>query len=473
MCVQVSRSPEKTCVRAALGTPDWGGRSHPRRWLRNVNVCKVRGLTLGTGLAKRAHRRKRGPCSSQQPPYDVADSVRPVPAHRMRGPGRHGRRLQGHPPRPERLRPRPWWSRRCCRRSPRSASSSTMFSAEARLMAQLSHPNVVQVHDFGVVDGIPYLAMEYLPGRNLSQLRAAVAARGQRVPVGCALAIARDMCHGLGYAHEFVDSDGKRTPDHPSRRVAVERDGVPRRHGQAARLRRRQDRRRVRLRPHAVVQGQVRVHGAGAGEPSADRSARRRVRRRHRAARAAHRQAPVRGADRARDAAARVGGAGDRAVGGQPRGAARARRHREEGAGARSERALRVGRGAGRGARVARRAGVAAASGWRRSWPSCSPTTGWSCAKSAASRCCRAPSAASAAPRRPRPRRRWRSIPAPRRTRCRRGRRSGRSSITPIATRSAATPRRCRRCRRAAPSRCRCRRRRSSRARRRSRGCRS
>ncbi|HEX9101788.1 MAG TPA: serine/threonine-protein kinase, partial [Polyangia bacterium] len=85
-----------------------------------------------------------------------------------------------------------------------------MFSSEARLMAQLAHPNIVQVHDFGVVDGIPYLAMEYLPGRNLSQLRSAVAARGQRVPIGCALAIARDVCLGLGYAHDFVDGDGQR-----------------------------------------------------------------------------------------------------------------------------------------------------------------------------------------------------------------------------------------------------------------------
>jgi len=85
-----------------------------------------------------------------------------------------------------------------------------MFSGEARLMAQLTHPNIVQVHDFGVVDGIPYLAMEYLPGRNLSQLRAAVTARGLRMPVGCALAIARDVCHGLGYAHDFLDGEGKR-----------------------------------------------------------------------------------------------------------------------------------------------------------------------------------------------------------------------------------------------------------------------
>ncbi len=85
-----------------------------------------------------------------------------------------------------------------------------MFSAEARLMAQLTHPNIVQVHDFGVVDGIPYLAMEYLPGRNLSQLRAAVDASCLRVPLGAALAIVREVCHGLGYAHDFVDSEGRK-----------------------------------------------------------------------------------------------------------------------------------------------------------------------------------------------------------------------------------------------------------------------
>ena len=86
----------------------------------------------------------------------------------------------------------------------------SMFSAEARLMAQLTHPNIVQVHDFGVVDGIPYLAMEYLPGRNLSQLRAAVDASCLRVPLGAALAIVREVCHGLGYAHDYVDSEGRK-----------------------------------------------------------------------------------------------------------------------------------------------------------------------------------------------------------------------------------------------------------------------
>jgi len=84
-----------------------------------------------------------------------------------------------------------------------------LFRAEAKLSAQLAHPNVVQVHDFGVVDGVPFLVMEYLNGRNLTQLRTALGDDG-KLPLGAALAIARDMCHALGYAHDFVDAEGKR-----------------------------------------------------------------------------------------------------------------------------------------------------------------------------------------------------------------------------------------------------------------------
>src|SRR3954452_4411018 len=39
-----------------------------------------------------------------------------------------------------------------------------MFIAEAKISAQLSHPGIVQVHDFGVWAGTPYLVMDYLNG---------------------------------------------------------------------------------------------------------------------------------------------------------------------------------------------------------------------------------------------------------------------------------------------------------------------
>jgi serine/threonine protein kinase len=89
-----------------------------------------------------------------------------------------------------------------------------LFRAEAKLSAQLNHPNIVQVNDFGVADDVPYLVMEFLNGRNLTQLRGALEASSGgapgKLPIGAALAIARDMCHALGYAHDFVDSEGKR-----------------------------------------------------------------------------------------------------------------------------------------------------------------------------------------------------------------------------------------------------------------------
>src|SRR5438552_13660153 len=43
------------------------------------------------------------------------------------------------------------------------------FTREARALARLSHPNIVAVHDFGQVDGLHYLAMQYVDGPNLRQ----------------------------------------------------------------------------------------------------------------------------------------------------------------------------------------------------------------------------------------------------------------------------------------------------------------
>ena len=50
------------------------------------------------------------------------------------------------------------------RRSPEFAER---FLREARLAGSLSHPNIVTVHDYFEQDGIPYIAMEYVPGGSL------------------------------------------------------------------------------------------------------------------------------------------------------------------------------------------------------------------------------------------------------------------------------------------------------------------
>jgi serine/threonine protein kinase len=43
------------------------------------------------------------------------------------------------------------------------------FELEAKSLAQLSHPNIVKVHDYGEQSGMPYLVMEYLPGGTLKE----------------------------------------------------------------------------------------------------------------------------------------------------------------------------------------------------------------------------------------------------------------------------------------------------------------
>jgi len=75
-----------------------------------------------------------------------------------------------------------------------------LFKTEARVLSQLSHPNIVQVQDFGVCDGMFYLVMELLEGRDL--LKILRASRGP-LPVAATLRIARELCDGLGYIHSF------------------------------------------------------------------------------------------------------------------------------------------------------------------------------------------------------------------------------------------------------------------------------
>ncbi|HVE84805.1 MAG TPA: serine/threonine-protein kinase [Myxococcales bacterium] len=80
-----------------------------------------------------------------------------------------------------------------------------MFLAEAKLAAQLNHPNVVQIFDFGEAEGSHYLAMELVDGPNLRALirRAQEVGRPLEPPV--AAKIVSLACEGLAYAHEFQD----------------------------------------------------------------------------------------------------------------------------------------------------------------------------------------------------------------------------------------------------------------------------
>jgi len=72
------------------------------------------------------------------------------------------------------------------------------FEREVQLASQLTHPNVVEIYDYGrSTDGLLYYAMEYLDGINLGEL----VARDGPVPLARALPILRQVCAGLAAAH--------------------------------------------------------------------------------------------------------------------------------------------------------------------------------------------------------------------------------------------------------------------------------
>ncbi len=77
-----------------------------------------------------------------------------------------------------------------------------MFSAEARLMTQLEHPNVVRVLDFGRGESNDYfMVLELVDGVDLGRLRRAFEAGGERVPTSLGLYIVQEVLAALGFAH--------------------------------------------------------------------------------------------------------------------------------------------------------------------------------------------------------------------------------------------------------------------------------
>src|SRR5688572_15494974 len=72
-----------------------------------------------------------------------------------------------------------------------------MFCDEARICAALTHPNIVQVVDFGESDGELFMAMEFIDGVSVAKLLRSVAARGKRFPLEVALFIAHEVLRAL------------------------------------------------------------------------------------------------------------------------------------------------------------------------------------------------------------------------------------------------------------------------------------
>jgi serine/threonine protein kinase/Tfp pilus assembly protein PilF len=79
-----------------------------------------------------------------------------------------------------------------------AAELERRFKRELLLARQVTHTNVVRIHDLGTIDGLKYITMSYVEGMNLGT----VLTRDGKLPVSRALRIARGIVAGLTAAHQ-------------------------------------------------------------------------------------------------------------------------------------------------------------------------------------------------------------------------------------------------------------------------------
>jgi len=84
-----------------------------------------------------------------------------------------------------------------------------MFLDEARIAAQLNHPNIVHVYDLGRVEDTLYIAMEYVEGKDLRRICEQGIDQDNFLSREFAARIIADAAAGLHYAHSSTDNQGQ------------------------------------------------------------------------------------------------------------------------------------------------------------------------------------------------------------------------------------------------------------------------
>jgi serine/threonine protein kinase len=83
-----------------------------------------------------------------------------------------------------------------------------MFLDEARLAAQIHHPNVGEVIEVGEDAGLHYMVSELIAGQSLRNLYMRAGALGRQLPRQMSADIGAKVCQALHEAHELADADG-------------------------------------------------------------------------------------------------------------------------------------------------------------------------------------------------------------------------------------------------------------------------
>lgn len=88
---------------------------------------------------------------------------------------------------------------------PALSSLRSVFTAEAHLVADLVHENIVQTYNLGEVDDQLFITMEYIDGVSLKQLVVRHMELGSPLPVELATFVASRVARALEYAHSRRD----------------------------------------------------------------------------------------------------------------------------------------------------------------------------------------------------------------------------------------------------------------------------
>ncbi len=91
----------------------------------------------------------------------------------------------------------------------REARFVDMFHREGQLAVLLQNRSIVRTLEVGRIDGRHYIAMEYIGGRDLTQVLRRCQKSNLRIPVPHAVYIAARIAEGLDFAHRLVGPDGR------------------------------------------------------------------------------------------------------------------------------------------------------------------------------------------------------------------------------------------------------------------------
>jgi serine/threonine protein kinase len=83
------------------------------------------------------------------------------------------------------------------------------FRQEAPMLARLRHPNIGALLEYGEIDGVSYLALEYIDGVDFRTLLKRFKDSGSIAPAGLAVELVRQAALGLDAAHRAKDAQGK------------------------------------------------------------------------------------------------------------------------------------------------------------------------------------------------------------------------------------------------------------------------